>query len=151
MLTTRRGLACLAFLVPPAALFGFAVVMARRIVKRGPKDYRRAELTDEGRRVRIDLDDYTKAPGEFGVFDPAAERYTRVGEITLIDVNQKFVERLIHPTGSGPATLGPVVDWTPTCSSSRLQCPDGLKRSASPPPTVRRPHGFSKVGTRTHG
>ncbi|RAX15091.1 alpha/beta fold hydrolase [Pseudarthrobacter sp. AG30] len=113
MLTTRRGLACVAFLAPPTALFGFAVVMARKIVKRGPKDYRRAELTDDGLKVRIDLDDYTKAPGEFGVFDPVAERYTGVGEITLIDHDQKFVERLIHPAGSGPAALGPVVDWTP--------------------------------------
>ena len=113
MLTTRRGLACLAFLAPAGALFGFAVVMARKIVRRGPKDYRRAELTDDGRRVRIDLDDYTKAHGDFGVFDPVAERYTRVGEVTLIDVDQKFVERRIHPTGSGPVTLGPVVDWTP--------------------------------------
>lgn len=113
MLTTRRGLACLAFLVPAAAFFGFAVVMARKIVVRGPNDYRCAELTDGGRKVRIDLDDYTKAPGEFGVFDPVSERYTRVGEVTLIDQDQKFVERLIHPAGSGPATLGPVVDWTP--------------------------------------
>ena len=113
MLTTRRGLACLAFLVPAAALSGFAVVMARKIVKRGPKDYRRAELTDDGRRVRIDLDDYTKAPGDFGVFDPAAESYTRVGEVTLIDEDQKYVERRIHPLGSGPGRLGPIVDWTP--------------------------------------
>jgi uncharacterized protein len=113
MLTTRRGLACLAFLVPAGSLFGFAVIMARKIVKRGPKDYRRAELTDDGSRVRIDLDDYTKAHGDFAVFDPVAERYTRVGEVTLIDEDQKFVERLIHPPGSGPATLGPVVDWTP--------------------------------------
>ena len=113
MLTTRRGLACLAFLVPAAALSGFAVVMARKIVKPGPKDYRRAELTDDGRRVRIDLDDYTKAPGDFGVFDPVAERYTRVGEITLIDEDQKYVERRIHPLDSGPASLGPLVDWTP--------------------------------------
>lgn len=113
MLTTRRGLACLAFLVPPAALSGFAVVMARKIVKRGPKDYRRAELTDDGRKVRIDLDDYTKAPGDFGVFDPVAERYTRVGEITLIDEDRKYVERRIHPLDSGPAPLGPLVDWTP--------------------------------------
>lgn len=113
MLTTRRGLACLAFLVPAAALAGFAVVMARKIVKRGPKDYRRAELTDDGRRVRIDLDDYTKAPGEFGVFDPVAERYTRVGEVTLIDEDRKYVERRIHPLDSWPASLAPVVDWTP--------------------------------------
>lgn len=113
MLTTRRGLAGLAFLVPAGALFGFAVVMARKIVTRGPKDYRRAELTDDGRAVRIDLDDYTKAQGDFGVFDPVAGRYTRVGEVTLIDGDQKFVERRIYPTGSGPATLGPVVDWTP--------------------------------------
>jgi pimeloyl-ACP methyl ester carboxylesterase len=113
MLTTRRGLACLAFLVPAAALSGFAVVMARRIVKRGPRDYRRAELTDDGRRVRIDLDVYTKAPGDFGVFDPVAERYTRVGEITLIDEDRKYVERRIHPMDSGSASLGPLVDWTP--------------------------------------
>jgi uncharacterized protein len=113
MLTTRRGLACLAFLVPAAALSGFAVVMARKIVKPGPKDYRRAELTDDGCRVRIDLDDYTKAPGDFGVFDPVAERYTRVGEITLIDEDRKYVERRIHPLDSGPAFLGPLVDWTP--------------------------------------
>lgn len=113
MLTTRHGLACLAFLVPTAALSGFAVVMARKIVKRGPKDYRRAELTSDGRRVRIDLDDYTKAPGDFGVFDPVAERYTRVGEVTLIDEDRKYVERRIHRPDSGPASLGPVVDWTP--------------------------------------
>jgi pimeloyl-ACP methyl ester carboxylesterase len=113
MLTTWRGLACLAFLVPVAALSGFAVVMARKIVKRGPKDYRRAELTDDGRRVRIDLDDYTKAQGDFGVFDPVAERYMRVGEVTLIDEDRKFVERRIHPLDSAPASLGPVVDWTP--------------------------------------
>lgn len=113
MLTTRRGLACLAFLAPTAALSGFAVVMARKIVKRGPKDYRRAELTDDGRGVRIALDDYTKAPGDFGVFDPVAESYTRVGEVMLIDEDQKYVERQIHPPGSGPACLGPLVDWTP--------------------------------------
>lgn len=113
MLTTRRGLACLALLVPAAALSGFAVVMARKIVKRGPKDYRRAELTDGGRRVRLDLDDYTKAPGDFGVFDPAAERYTRVGEVTLLDEDRKYVERWIHPLDTGPASLGPLVDWTP--------------------------------------
>ena len=103
MQTTRRGLVGLAFFVPAAALSGFAVVMARKIVKRGPKDYRRAELTDDGRRVRIDLDDYTKALGDFGVFDPVAESYTRVGEVTLIDEDQKYVERLIHPSGAGPA------------------------------------------------
>jgi pimeloyl-ACP methyl ester carboxylesterase len=87
--------------------------MARKIVKRGPKDYRRAELTDDGRRIRIDLDDYTKAPGDFGVFDPTSESYTRVGEITLIDEVQKYVERRIEPPGSGPVLLGPLVDWTP--------------------------------------
>ncbi|MDI3209511.1 alpha/beta fold hydrolase [Pseudarthrobacter sp. AL07] len=113
MLTTRRGLVCLAFLVPAAALSGFAVVMARKIVKRGPRDYRRAELTDDGRRVRIDLDDYTKAPGDFGVFDPATEKYTRVGEVTLINEDQKYVERRIDPLGSAPGRLGPIVDWTP--------------------------------------
>jgi pimeloyl-ACP methyl ester carboxylesterase len=113
MLTTRRGLACLAFLVPTAVLSGAAVVMARKIVQRGPKDYRRAELTDDRRAVRIDLDDYTKAPGDFGVFDPVAGSYTRVGEVTLIDEDQKFVERRIHPSGSGLACLGPIVDWTP--------------------------------------
>src|SRR5215207_2565132 len=110
MLTTRRGLACLAFLVPVAALSAFTVVMARKIVKSGPKDYRRAELTDDGRTVRIDLDDYTKAPGDFGVFDPVAERYTRVGEVTLIDEDRKYVERRIHPLDTGPASLGPLVD-----------------------------------------
>lgn len=113
MQTTRRGLVGLAFFVPTAALSGFAIVMARKIVKRGPKDYRRAQLTDDGRRVRIDLDDYTKAAGDFGVFDPVAESYTRVGEVTLIDEDQKYVERLIHPSGAGPARLGPLVDWTP--------------------------------------
>ncbi|MCU1569200.1 MAG: hypothetical protein JWQ56_4137 [Pseudarthrobacter sp.] len=113
MLTTRRGLTWLAFLVPAAALSGSAVVMARKIVKRGPRDYRRAELTEDGCRVRIDLDDYTKAPGDFGVFDPVAERYTRVGEVTLIDEDRKYVERRIHPMDPGPASLGPLVDWTP--------------------------------------
>jgi hypothetical protein len=58
------------------------------------------------------LDDYTKAPGDFGVFDPVAGSYTRVGEVTLIDEDQKFVERRIHPSGSSPACLGPIVDWT---------------------------------------
>ncbi|MFY9634707.1 MAG: alpha/beta fold hydrolase, partial [Cellulosimicrobium cellulans] len=87
--------------------------MARKIVKRGPKDYRRAELTDDGRRVRIDLDDYTKAPGDFGVFDPTTEKYTRVGEVTLINEDQKYVERRIDPLGSVPGCLGPIVDWTP--------------------------------------
>lgn len=113
MLTTRRGLAGLAFLVPAAGLSGFAVVMARKIVKRGPKDYRRAQLTDDGRSVRIDLDDYTNAPGDFGVFDPATEKYTRVGEVTLINEDQKYVERRIDPLGSAPGRLGPIVDWTP--------------------------------------
>lgn len=113
MLTTRRCLACLAFLVPTAALAGFGVGMARKIVKRGPKDYRRAELTDDGLRIRIALDNYTTAPGDFGVFDPVAESYTRVGEVTLIDEDQKYVERRIHPLDSGPASLGPLVDWTP--------------------------------------
>lgn len=113
MLTTRRVLAGLAFLLPTAALFGFAVVMARQIVKRGPRDYRRAQLTDDGRRVCIDLDDYTKAPGDFGVFDLATEKYTRVGEVTLINEDRKYVERRIHSPGAGPARLGPLVDWTP--------------------------------------
>jgi pimeloyl-ACP methyl ester carboxylesterase len=113
MLTTRRGLVGLAFLVPAVGLSGFAVVMARKIVKRGPKDYRRAQLTDDGRRVRIDLDDYTKAPGDFGVFDPATGKYTRVGEVTLINEDQKYVERRIDPLGSAPGRLGPIVDWTP--------------------------------------
>ena len=71
------------------------------------------ELTDDGRRVRIDLDDYTKAPGEFGVFDPATEKYTRVGEVTLINEVQKYVERRIDSLGSAPGRLGPIVDWTP--------------------------------------
>lgn len=113
MLKTWRGLSCLAFFVPAAALSGFAVVMARKIVKRGPKDYRRAELTNDGRRIRIDLDDYTKAPGDFGVFDPASGNYTRVGEVTLIDEDQKYVERRIDPPSSIPDHLGPLVDWTP--------------------------------------
>jgi pimeloyl-ACP methyl ester carboxylesterase len=59
------------------------------------------------------LDDYTKAPGDFGVFDPMAESYMRVGEVTLIDEDHKYVERLIHPSGAGLARLGPLVDWTP--------------------------------------
>lgn len=113
MLKTWRGLSCLAFLVATAALSGFVVVMARKIVKRGPKDYRRAELTDDGRRIRIDLDEYTKAPGGFGVFDPVAESYTRVGEVALIDEDQKYVERWIDPPSSRPNHLGPLVDWTP--------------------------------------
>ncbi len=113
MFKTWRGLSCLAILVPTAALSGFAVVMARKIVKRGPKDYRRAELTDDGQRIRIELDDYTKAPGAFGVFDPVAESYTRVGEVTLIDKEQKYVERRIDPHSSSPDHLGPLVDWTP--------------------------------------
>ena len=113
MLMTRRGLACLTFLVPTAALAGFSVVMARKIVKRGPKDYRQAKLTADGFRVRIDLDDYTKAPGEFAVFDPVTERYTRVSEVTLIDEDQKFVERRLTTPGTGTDKIGPVVDWTP--------------------------------------
>ncbi|MDR6639414.1 alpha/beta fold hydrolase [Paenarthrobacter nitroguajacolicus] len=113
MLTKRRILCCMAFLVPAAGLSGFAVVMARKIVKRGPKDYRRAEMVDGGRRVRIDLDDYTKAPGEFGVFDSVTAKYTRVGEVTLIDEEQNFVERLLDQSSSTPGSLGPIVDWTP--------------------------------------
>lgn len=113
MLKTWRGLSCLAFLAPAAALSGFTVILARKIVKRGPRDYRRAELTVDGCRVRIDLDDYTKAPGDFAVFDPASESYTRVSEVVLIDEDQKFVERRIEPPASGPERLGPLVDWTP--------------------------------------
>ena len=113
MLTTRRILACLAFLVPAAGLAGFAVVMARKIVKRGPRDYRRAEVLEDGRRIRIELDDYTKAPGDFGVFDPVTKNYTRVGEVTLINEDQKYVERRIDPCGSETGDLGPIVDWTP--------------------------------------
>ena len=113
MLTKRRFLTCAALLVPAAGLSGFAVVMARRIVKRGPKDYRRAEMADGGRRIRIDLDDYTKAPGDFGVFDPEKATYTRVGQVTLIDEEQKIVERLLEQPGSTPGGLGPIVDWTP--------------------------------------
>lgn len=113
MLTPRRILACLAFLVPAAGLAGFAVVMARKIVKRGPRDYRRAEVLEDGRGIRIDLDDYTKAPGDFGVFDPVTEKYTRVGEVTLINEDQKYVERRIDPSGSETGGLGPIVDWTP--------------------------------------
>ncbi|MDR6414317.1 alpha/beta fold hydrolase [Pseudarthrobacter sulfonivorans] len=70
-------------------------------------------MTDDGQRIRIDLDDYTKAPGDFGVFDPVTETYTRVGEITLINEDQKYVERQIDPIGSAPGLLGPIVDWTP--------------------------------------
>lgn len=113
MLTTRRILGCLAFLVPAAGLSVFAVVMARKIVKRGPNDYRRAEVLEDGRGIRIDLDDYTRAPGNFGVFDPETEKYTRVGAVTRINEDQKYVERRIHPTGSAPGRLGPIVDWTP--------------------------------------
>ena len=113
MLTKRCFLTCAALLVPAAGLSGFAVVMARKIVKRGPKDYRRAERVHGGRRIRIDLDDYTTAPGDFGVFDPATAKYTRVGEVTLIDEEQKFVERLLDQSSSTPGGLGPVVDWTP--------------------------------------
>ena len=113
MLKTWRELSCLTFLVSAAAFSGFAVVMARKIVKRGPKDYRRAELTDDGLRIRIDLDDYTKAPGGFGVVDPATKSYTRVGDVMLIDEVQKYVERRIDPPSSGPDHLGPLVDWTP--------------------------------------
>ena len=113
MLTPRRILACLAFLVPAAGLAGFAVVMARKIVKRGPRDYRRAEVLEDGRGIRIDLDDYTKAPGDFGLFDPVTEKYTRVGEVTLINEDQKYVERRIDPCGSETGGLGPIVDWTP--------------------------------------
>lgn len=113
MLKTRHTLSCLAALVPAAALSTFAVVMARKIVKRGPKDYRLAELTDDGQRIRIELDDYTKAPGSFGVFDPATKRYTRIGEVTRIDEEKNRVERRIDQTGSGPEHFGPLVDWTP--------------------------------------
>ena len=113
MLTKRRFLTCAALLVPAAGLSGFAVVMARKIVKRGPKDYRRAEMADGGRRIRIALDDYTKAPGDFGVFDPATVKYARVGQVTLIDEEQKFVERLLDQSSSTPGGLGPIVDWTP--------------------------------------
>lgn len=113
MLTTRRIMACLTFLVPAAGLSGFAVVMARKIVKRGPRDYRRAEVLEDGRGIRIDLDDYTRAPGDFGVFDPETEKYTRVGAVTRINEDQQYVERRIHPTGSTPGRLGPIVDWTP--------------------------------------
>ena len=113
MLKPRRILACLAFLVPAAGLAGFAVVMARKIVKRGPRDYRRAEVLEDGRGIRIDLDDYTKAPGDFGLFDPVTEKYTRVGEVTLINEDQKYVERRIDPSGSETGGLGPIVDWTP--------------------------------------
>jgi pimeloyl-ACP methyl ester carboxylesterase len=87
--------------------------MARKIVKRGPKDYRRAELADDGRGIRIDLDGYTKAPGDFAVLDPVSGSYTKVGEVTLINEDQKYVERRIDPPGSGPERLGPLVDWTP--------------------------------------
>lgn len=113
MLTKRRFLTCAALLVPAAGLSGFAVVMARKIVKRGPKDYRRVEMADGGRRIRIALDDYTKAPGDFGVFDPATAKYARVGQVTLIDEEQKFVERLLDQSSSTPGGLGPIVDWTP--------------------------------------
>ncbi|MGO4591049.1 alpha/beta hydrolase family protein [Paenarthrobacter sp. 2TAF44] len=113
MLTTRRTLSYLAFLVPAAGLSVFAVVMARKIVKRAPKDYRRAEVLDGGRCIRLDLDDYTKAPGDFGVFDPATAKYVRVGEVTMINEDQKFVERLLDDSGSTPGGLGPIVDWTP--------------------------------------
>lgn len=113
MLTTRRIMACLAFLVPVAMVSGFAVVMASKIVKRGPRDYRRAEMTEDGRRIRIDLDDYTKAPGDFGVFDPATEKYTRVGEVTLIDEDKKYVERRVDSLATATGSLGPIVDWTP--------------------------------------
>ncbi|MDJ0318615.1 alpha/beta hydrolase family protein [Arthrobacter antibioticus] len=113
MLKRWCGLSCLVLLLPTAALSGFAVVLARKIVKRAPKDYRHAELTDDGRRIRIDLDDYTKAPGIFGVFDLVAERYTRVGEVALINEDKKYLERWIDPPVSRPNHLGPLVDWTP--------------------------------------
>lgn len=113
MLTTRHLLACLGFLLPAAGVAGFAVVMARKIVKRGAKDYRQAEILEGGRGIRIDLDDYTKATGDFGVFDPATEKNTRVGEVTLINEDQKYVERRIDSRGVEKGNLGPIVDWTP--------------------------------------
>lgn len=113
MMMRRRAAAWLTVLLPAVALSGFAVVMARKVVKRGPKDYRQAELTHGGLRLRIDLDDYTRAPGVFGVFDLATEKYLRVGEVMLIDEDHKYVERRLSPSGSGPVNLGPVVDWTP--------------------------------------
>lgn len=109
----RRGLILLAFLVPSTALTGLAIVLALKIVKRGPKDYRSAEVTGDGRGIRIDLDDYTKAPGEFGVFDPATGSHTKVAEVTRLDEHQRYVERRIDPQSSVPKKLGPLVDWTP--------------------------------------
>ena len=113
MLTTRHLLAGLGLLVPVAGISAFAVVMARKIVSRGPKDYRQAVILADGQGIRIDLDDYTRAPGEFGVFDPATQKYTRVGEVTHINEDQKYVERRIDPCDVAKAQLGPIVDWTP--------------------------------------
>uniref|UniRef100_UPI003F497B0E alpha/beta hydrolase family protein n=1 Tax=Paenarthrobacter ureafaciens TaxID=37931 RepID=UPI003F497B0E len=113
MLTTRRVLALAGFLIPAAGLSGFAVVMARKIVKRGPKDYRRAQVVGDGRRIRIDLDDYTKAPGNFGVYDPATGKYLGVGEVVQIDEDQRYVERQIMTPCPGVASPGAMVDWTP--------------------------------------
>jgi pimeloyl-ACP methyl ester carboxylesterase len=113
MLTTRHVLAGLGLVVPVAGISGFALVMARKIVKRGPKDYRQATLLADRRGIRIDLDDYTTAPGEFGVFDPATEKYARVGDVTYINEDQKYVERRVAPCDVAEGQLGPIVDWTP--------------------------------------
>ncbi|MFJ4210733.1 alpha/beta hydrolase family protein [Paenarthrobacter sp. NPDC089675] len=113
MLTNRRTLASLAVLLPVAGVSGFAIIMARKIVKRGPRDYRQAAVLEDGRHVRIELDDYTKAPGDFGIFDPENRTYTRVGAVTRINEDQQYVERRIDSRAAQTGGLGPVVDWTP--------------------------------------
>lgn len=100
-------------LSPPIFLTGIAYVLARKIVTRGAKDYRKAELIDEGKAVRIALDEYTRANGRFGIFDPETQRHTRVGGVSRIDEAEQYVERDVDQADGAGLTLGPVVDWTP--------------------------------------
>lgn len=63
--------------------------------------------------MQISLDDYTRAPGSFGVFDLATSSFTRVGDVVNIDKQARMVERVIDPPHTDHPGLGPVVDWTP--------------------------------------
>ncbi|WP_394941200.1 alpha/beta hydrolase family protein [Psychromicrobium sp. YIM B11713] len=89
------------------------MVLARKIVKRGPRDFRRVELIEDGQKIRIGLDEFTSATGKFGIIDRFSSGHARIGKVTLIDEDEKLVERQVEELEPGSIQTGAEVEWTP--------------------------------------